>query len=126
MSHKITFYKEIHCISFCKICHVEFRPQYYDRYRRYLGLCYVCRKKYWKKRYREYYIPYFKALPPVKQKGIKKARYEAWRRWVQAHIGRRRVQALKSYHARKRVHAHTRSVPASTQTSIRAPTDEGG
>jgi len=116
MSNK--FYKEYRYIKFCKICKVQFRPQLYDKYRIYLGLCYECKRKYHKKRYREYYIPYFNALPPEKQKGIRKARYEAWRRWVIKNIGRRRMQALKSYHARK--HAH------SPQTSIRAYAKEGG
>lgn len=125
MSHKITFYKEYHYIKFCKICRVEFRPQSHDTYRRYLGLCYVCKQKYHKKRYREYYIPYFNALPPEKQRGIKKARYEAWRRWVQAHLPRRRTIALKSYHAHK--HARVRSrATHHAQESTRANEEEGG
>jgi len=85
----------------CKICGVMFRPRYQDRYIRYLRLCYTCRHKYYKKRYREYYIPYFDKLSPEKQKGIKKARYEAWRRWVTKHLLRRREQSLRSYHKRK-------------------------
>lgn len=101
MSNKIAFYKEYQYIKSCKICGVVFRPPHHDTYRRYLGLCYICKQKYHKKRYREYYIPYFNALPPEKQQGIKKARYETWRRWVKAHINRRRAQALKSYHTRK-------------------------
>jgi hypothetical protein len=126
MSKKPYFYKEYHYIMYCKLCGVMFRPQHEDRYRRYLGLCYECKQKYWKKRYREYYVPYFNALPPEKQQGIKKARYEAWRRWVQAHLERRRAQALKSYHARKRVRVRTRNALADAQTSIRAPTNEDG
>jgi len=74
----------------------------------YLGLCYVCKQKYHKKRYKEYYIPYFNALPLEKQQGIKKARYEAWRRWVRTHIARRRVLALKSYHKHKHDHVRTK------------------
>ena len=109
MNKKFTIYKEVHYIKFCKICGVEFRPQSHDTYRRYLGLCYVCRKKYYKKRYREYYIPYFNALPPEKQKGIKKVRYEAWRRWVQVHLPHRRAIALKSYHKCKYVHVRSKA-----------------
>ncbi len=107
-----TFYKKYLYIKHCKICKVEFRPQHNDTYRIYLGLCYECKRKYHKKRYREYYIPYFNALPPDKQKGIKKARYMAWRRWVMANIGRRRAQALKSYHVRKHVRSPQKSIRA--------------
>jgi len=95
------FYKDIKIIKCCRICGVEFRPEASNKYRLYLGLCYTCKQKYHKKRYKEYYIPYFNSLPPEKQIGIKKARYEAWRRWVKIHIDLRRKQALKSYYRRK-------------------------
>lgn len=123
--YRFKFYKEYHYIKFCKICRVEFQPQRNDTYRRYLGLCYVCKRKYHKKRYQEYYIPYFNALPQEKQQGIKKARYEAWRRWVQAHIGRRRAQALKSYHAHKHTRPKLHNAPENAQAGVRAR-KEGG
>ncbi|GEM_PF-3601166 len=124
--HRFKFYKDFHYIVFCKICRVEFRPQPHDRYRRYLGLCYVCRQKYWKKRYREYYIPYFNALPPERQQGIKRACYEAWRRWVQTHIYRRRAQALKSYHTHKRVRTKPHGALASAHKPIHMHAKKAG
>ncbi len=102
------FYKDYQYIMLCKICGVMFRPQHQDRHIRYLKLCDLCRHKYYKKRYREYYIPYFSKLSQEKQKGIKKARYEAWRRWVTRHLIIRRRQALVSYHRRKNSY-HLRS-----------------
>jgi hypothetical protein len=99
-------YREYFYIYQCKVCRIEFRPQHEDRYRRYLRLCHKCRMEYSRKRYRAYYLSYFQALPPERQRTIKAKRYAIWKVWVGKNIERRRKQALESYHRCK--HRHNR------------------
>jgi len=88
-------------IIFCRVCKIDFMPQPHDVYRRYLHLCYECKKKYHKQRYRNYYVEYLNSLPPERAEIVKKSRKKAWENWVKKHPDRRRQQARASYHRHK-------------------------
>lgn len=97
------FYKDIKVIKFCKRCKVEFRPVRSSFFAQ-LGLCYKCRKVFYKEWYRDVGKPFFLKLSPEKQQEVKSKRYNIWKKWVEKNILERRTQALKSYHLNKEKH----------------------
>lgn len=97
------FYKDIKLIKFCKECWVEYRPQRYTFFAM-LGLCWVCRRKYYKRWYHEVWKPWFAKQPPEVQARHKKTQLVNWKVWVTRNMLKRQQQALASYHRRKHLH----------------------
>lgn len=83
------FYKVVHIIQFCIICGVSFKL----RRKHQLGLCYVCRK--------EFYRQYNKNDSNLRYKNLTEEQYREKyiknREWVKNNIERRRKIALNSY-----------------------------
>src|SRR3990167_9700936 len=94
------YYRDIKLIRFCKKCGVEYRPSRFSFFAR-LRLCWKCRRPYYAKWYKDVFLPWWKAQTPERRQEIKAQRQETWRAWVEENKGRRRAQALASYHLNK-------------------------
>ncbi len=94
------FYKDVKLIKRCKKCRVEYRPKRYS-FSATLGLCWDCRRPYYKKWYQEVWKVWFERQTKEKQKQLRKAKLFGWKIWVMKNKVRRRKQALESYHRRK-------------------------
>ena len=94
------FYHDIKLIKFCKKCGVEYRPARYTFFAM-LGLCWKCRRPYYRKWYLEMWRPWFAAQPKEKQDQLRKAKLVNWKVWVTKNEIKRRKQALESYHRNK-------------------------
>lgn len=107
-------YRDIKLIKFCKKCGVEYRPARYTFFAM-LGLCWKCRRLYYRKWYLESWKPWFAAQPKEKQDQIRKAKLVNLKVWVMKNKIKRRKQALESYHRNK--HKHKRKHRATGRIS---------
>jgi len=101
-SNKLKFYKDIKVIKFCKAkgCGVEYRPAR-GSFFSHLGVCHKHRRVYYMNWYANIFLPWFKKQTPEVQQKYRDMRYGVWLKWCKKNSGRRRMQALKSYHRRK-------------------------
>jgi len=97
------FYKDIKLIRFCKKCGVEYRPPRFSFFAS-LRLCWVCRRPYYEKWYKERFLPYWNRQTPERKKEIKAQKHVVWLKWVEVNKEKRRAQALLSYHKNKTKH----------------------
>ena len=94
------YYRDVKLIKFCKKCGVEYRPPRFTFFAMF-GLCWKCRRPYYKKFYNEVWKPWFAKQTPEMRAKIKGKRYLVWKIWVTKNEIKRRQQALASYHKNK-------------------------
>jgi len=97
------FYRDIKIIKFCKQCGVAYKPARWSFFAM-LGLCWVCRRPYYQRWYRDSWLPYFNRQTPERQEEIKAQKIAAWKVWVKRNLKKRQRQALESYHRHKDEH----------------------
>src|SRR3990167_80902 len=98
------FYRDVKLAAkFCKKCKVEYRPRKGSFFAA-LGLCWNCRKAYYKVWYKTSWKSWLAKLSPEDKIKYKNAARANWKAWVMRNGVRRRQQALASYHRHKAKH----------------------
>src|SRR3972149_552919 len=99
------YYKDIKIIKFCKFsgCGVSFRPTRGSIIGS-IGLCHKHRPQFYKDRYKNWFVPWWKKQTPEFQRKYRDMKYGLWKKWVVKNIVLRSKQAVESYHRRKHLH----------------------
>lgn len=108
------FYKDVQVIKICKVptCLQEYRPQRGSFFAK-LNLCHKHRNIYYRNWYLNTFVPFFKKLPEEEKQKYRDMKMDAWKKWVEKNLDKRRQQALESYHRNK--HKSNRKHRATSQ-----------